>query len=442
MASSPLPKEHTLEAPRLPLSALETNLPISTAIKILFFASRFQFHSTLKQMVMKEQSRQRFDTLDGMRGIAAIFIMLFHYNIQNGYRFFFNAFTAVDFFFILSGFVILHSYGEKLEKGMAVTDYISRRIARLLPLSMFGVLLGFPAFLLLQKASMTDFTAETIWDATFKNMFFIPAFNGNWFILDGAKIVGQLFPTDGPLWSIFFELFASFVFIFFNRLGNKMLALSCLLFLLDVVIFSVWNGHMVGNRMIDFDAGWGVKNFIGGFPRVCFGFTCGMVVYRLIQASESLSIKYPQTKSPGWNAITVYSCLILMLAFPFYLKGFYSIFETSFLAPILVYQGARAQIAGKFVENFSTALGTMSFPIYCMHYPVLLSIKSLNLISSQIHFSNAVAVVLAILTTVLLSYLATQILEVLHIQQKLTHALNLSVIKLTPDWSSSKSHHR
>lgn len=380
---------------------------------------------------MKEQSKERFETLDGMRGIAAIFIMLFHYNIQNGYRFFFNAFTAVDFFFILSGFVILHSYGTKLDSGMANTDYLSRRIARLLPLSMFGVILGVPAFLLMQEASLTDFSSHQIWTAALSNMFFIPAYNSNWFMLDGARIAGQLFPTDGPLWSIFFEFFASIAFILFNRLGNKMLAISCFLFLLDVVIFSLWNGHVVGNRLFDFDAGWGTKNFVGGFSRVCFGFTCGMVIYRLIQAKTSLST---QTKSRGWNALLVYFCLLLMLAFPFYIKGFYSILEISILAPILVYQGAQVQISGKGVEKISSALGALSFPVYCLHYPVMLSVKSLRLLSVQLSFSNATTVIISVCVTFALSYLVGNLIARLQLQQNLTNALNLSFVKIIPKW--------
>ena len=388
---------------------------------------------------MEKQAKQRFETLDGMRGIAAIFIMLFHYNIQNGYRFFFNAFTAVDFFFILSGFVILHSYGDKLASGMANSDYFARRIARLLPLSMVGVILGVPAFLLMQKTSQTDFSEPAIWAAALSNMFFIPAFNNNWFMLDGAKIVGQLFPTDGPLWSIFFEFFASFVFIFFNRLGNKMLSVCCILFLLDIVIFSLWNGHVVGNRLFDFDAGWGMKNFIGGFSRVCFGFTCGMVIYRLIQAKKSLSTS---TNSRGWNPLIIYLCLVLMLAFPFYLKGFYSIIEISFLAPLLIFHGAQAQISGKVLAKLSSALGTLSFPIYCLHYPVMLSVKSLQFLSPHFAISNRIAVFVAVSVTFLLSYLATELIARLHIQQNATRMLNGLFAKVLSHWTLVKMQSR
>jgi peptidoglycan/LPS O-acetylase OafA/YrhL len=61
--------------------------------------------------------------------------MLYHYLVDysGGYPlgFFKNAFIAVDFFFILSGFAICHAYMDKLGKGMPVSEYVARRVGRL-----------------------------------------------------------------------------------------------------------------------------------------------------------------------------------------------------------------------------------------------------------------------------------------------------------------------
>jgi peptidoglycan/LPS O-acetylase OafA/YrhL len=163
--------------------------------------------------------------------------MLLHYNIQNGYRIFFNAFTAVDFFFILSGFVILHSYGSKIQNGMTAPEFHIRRIARLLPLFAVGVILGLPAFLMLINSSQIDFTLHGIFlgGGGSQYIFFMPAMNNNWFIADGARITGQLFPTDGPLWSIFFEFVIGFGLIYFVRWKDLALAKLCALSFAAVV---------------------------------------------------------------------------------------------------------------------------------------------------------------------------------------------------------------
>jgi len=84
---------------------------------------------------MTTYSKHRFHVLDGMRGIAAICVMLYHYKLFGGSRiaWLHNGFMSVDFFFVLSGFVVLHAYGKKLLTGMAATDYLARRVARLFP---------------------------------------------------------------------------------------------------------------------------------------------------------------------------------------------------------------------------------------------------------------------------------------------------------------------
>ncbi len=69
-------------------------------------------------MLVTPYTKHRYHTLDGMRGIAAIFVMLFHYFASSGQKWLMNGFIAVDFFFVLSGFVVLHSYGQKLLSGM------------------------------------------------------------------------------------------------------------------------------------------------------------------------------------------------------------------------------------------------------------------------------------------------------------------------------------
>ena len=68
----------------------------------------------------------RYDALDGLRGIAAIAVMLLH--ISQG-AIFKNAYVAVDLFFMLSGFVIAHSYRARLIGGMTASEYIKRRVS-------------------------------------------------------------------------------------------------------------------------------------------------------------------------------------------------------------------------------------------------------------------------------------------------------------------------
>jgi peptidoglycan/LPS O-acetylase OafA/YrhL len=90
----------------------------------------------------------RFDLLDGLRGVAAIAVMLHHYTQHTGWDWFGGAWVAVDLFFVLSGFVIAHSYSKKLLNGMSFREFAFVRLVRLAPLYLLGLALGVCAVLL------------------------------------------------------------------------------------------------------------------------------------------------------------------------------------------------------------------------------------------------------------------------------------------------------
>src|ERR1700730_11108643 len=85
---------------------------------------------------------KRFEILDGMRGVAAIIVMFHHYFQYTGVGLLGNANASVDLFFILSGFVIVHSYGERLHHGMPAVSYISKRVVRLYPMFILALIVG------------------------------------------------------------------------------------------------------------------------------------------------------------------------------------------------------------------------------------------------------------------------------------------------------------
>src|ERR1700684_2462821 len=86
----------------------------------------------------------RYDALDGLRGVAAIAVMFSHFTQESVFK---NAYVAVDLFFMLSGFVIAHSYGTRLLAGMTAVEYIKRRIIRLYPMLLLSLLIGLPVLI-------------------------------------------------------------------------------------------------------------------------------------------------------------------------------------------------------------------------------------------------------------------------------------------------------
>lgn len=101
--------------------------------------------------------KPHYPILDGLRGVAAIIVVTFHLAeplgtshldilVNHGY-------LAVDFFFLLSGFVMGYAYDDRWGK-MTVGSFLKRRVERLQPMVILGMTLGAIGFY---------FTDSTIW---------------------------------------------------------------------------------------------------------------------------------------------------------------------------------------------------------------------------------------------------------------------------------------
>src|ERR1700742_4709871 len=96
------------------------------------------------------KTKQHFEILDGLRGVAALAVVTFHF-MEWAYsdysrNFIGHGFLAVDFFFCLSGFVIGYAYDDRIAK-MGVPEFFKSRIIRLHPLVISGSVLGMLTFL-------------------------------------------------------------------------------------------------------------------------------------------------------------------------------------------------------------------------------------------------------------------------------------------------------
>ena len=120
--------------------------------------------------------QNRYLALDGLRGVAALSVMIHHLISYRGTTVFNNAGAAVDLFFILSGFVITHSYGARLQNGMSVFEYMCRRVIRLYPTFILGLVIGGPILYVLMKAGLADYSKRDILDGIIHNGLFLPYF--------------------------------------------------------------------------------------------------------------------------------------------------------------------------------------------------------------------------------------------------------------------------
>ena len=318
---------------------------------------------------MTTYTKHRFHVLDGMRGLAAVVVMVFHWFYDEHFTLLRNSFIAVDFFFILSGFVICYAYGTRIDQGLSISDYIARRIGRLYPVMFTSVLIGAPLFYLSTLTADTDFTIRDSLTACTQNLFMLPYMTGK---KVGTDVIA-LFPGSGPLWSIFFEMIASISFPLLFRLRDRKLRAFCLCSLGVLIASAFLRGFTGHQRLLNMDAGWGVENFFGGFPRIAFGFSCGMLLYKLRQGTTGAS----RAASFRANPWALYAALVGILIFPSYVQGAYSIFAVSVLAPALVWYGSAATCHSRFTIIVSEFLGWLSYPLYCLHWPAFAAVRGL-----------------------------------------------------------------
>lgn len=316
-------------------------------------------------------TKPHYDLLDGLRGVAALLVLWYH--VFEGYQFAGNqpiiktinhGYLAVDFFFILSGFVISYAYDDRMRSTMSLKNFFKRRLIRLHPMVIMGAVIGTITFFI-QGAVQWDGThvaTSAVMIALLCAMFFIPAVPGGIYEIRGN---GEMFPLNGPAWSLFFEYIGNILYAFFIcRLSNKALnvLVICSGLLLGAFALTDYSGYgFLG-------VGWTLDgcNFIGGFLRMLFPFTLGMLVHR--------NFKPMQVRGAFWICTIA---LLLMFFVPFIpglkpicYNGLFEMFCIAVIFPLLVWLGASGKTTDRLSSGICKFLGDISFPVYIVHYPL------------------------------------------------------------------------
>ena len=307
-------------------------------------------------------TKPHYEILDGLRGIAAIMIVAFHvyeaYTINPFEQIFNHAYLAVDFFFVLSGFVIGYAYDERWEK-MNLGNFLKRRLFRLHPMVVFGTLLGALLFYFGASAIFPAISTIPVWKLlvyTLLGMLLIPT-------TPGMDIRGwrEMYTLDAPIWSLFYEYIANILYGLFIRKFTKT-ALSVLVFLAAcaTVYQALRQGDMIG--------GWELSGrHLGiGFTRLMYPFFAGLLLYRV---KKLIHIR----QAFFWTGLL----LIVVLCMPrlggesaLWMNGLYEAFIILFIFPLIVLMGAGGNIKNKFSLKACKFLGDISYPLYLVNYPL------------------------------------------------------------------------
>ncbi len=316
-------------------------------------------------------TKPHYDLLDGLRGVAALLVLWYH--VHEGFAFASGSEVigglnhgdlAVDFFFMLSGFVIGYAYNDRWNGKMTLKSFFKRRLIRLHPMVVLGALFGVVAFCLQGSVKWdgTHVGISLVMIALLLNMFFIPA-TGTRFDVRGN---GEMFPLNGPCWSLFFEYIGNIAYaLIIRRLSTKVLTVLVVLLGIGLAAFATLNVSGYGSIGV----GWSLTpiNFLGGSLRMLFPFTMGLL----------LSRKFKPTKIKG----AFWICSVILLALfivpringldPVCYNGIYESFCIIVAFPIVVWLGASGITTDAASTRICKFMGDISFPLYIVHYPIM-----------------------------------------------------------------------
>lgn len=319
--------------------------------------------------------RIRFEYLDGIRGLLAIFVALSHiYGAITGYasgRPFEGAYLAVDMFFVMSGFVL--SYSLKIQKEKWVI-FLLKRLARLWPLHVLGIFLVLLVLHLneLRHQYVPDYWGVIDFGLILKNILFLENMG-----------LGDAIVINDPSWSISIEFWVGISILYLLvGVGRKWIALLMSLLVYFFIALKTGGGLSVNGNVVN-----GINL---GLLRGVAGIALGVFL-------SDFNLSRAANKIKG-NLIVSFGCLFIFLCI--YWDGFYLDLVAVLLFALLVIlmRDQNLLVAKIFEVKILAWLGERSFSIYLLHTPIILLIGP----AAYLDYFNAHLIAAAVLMAVLI----------------------------------------
>lgn len=320
------------------------------------------------------ESKPRYEILDGLRGVAALGVVMFHmmecYPSEISRWVMPHGYMSVDFFFALSGLVLGYAYDDRWDK-MTIWGFFKRRLIRLQPMAIMGVLIGI-CFFYYSGGPTFDAVDATPWYMV---------------LLEGLLLIcmiplpksmdirgwGELTSINGPIWTLIYEYVANILYaLFLRRTGKVLLGIIvafCALMSADLCLqLNLWGNLVDENFQYTINGGFicDPEHIYRAMVRLMFPFTMGLLLSRM---GRFISVK---------GGFWVSSLLILaMISTPMltdlspFHEGIFELCCILFLFPLILSIGAGSRLEGKRASKVCSVVGQLSFPLYITHYPVL-----------------------------------------------------------------------
>lgn len=323
-------------------------------------------------------SKPRFEILDGLRGVAAMIVVAFHlfetYSKVPSDQILNHGYLAVDFFFVLSGFVIGYAYDDRWSK-MNVWGFFKRRLIRLQPMVILGTLIG-AFWFYFGGAPGFELVMQTPW----------------WKLLLIVILGCLMFPTppsmdirgwqeinslNGAAWSLMWEYVANILYALFVRRFNVivlavMVTVSAFLTIdlcLNLDTFGLLEVRSYAKYTVIGGFGLTPDQIYIGICRLLYPFFGGLLLYRLGKCRIKLN-----RGGMTWCSVAVAATLVvphLGGADHEWINGLYCAVVILLIYPAVVAAGAGSPLRGRRTTAICKFLGMISYPLYITHYPMI-----------------------------------------------------------------------
>jgi len=288
-----------------------------------------------------------FQSLDALRGLAAILILFRHTTDKTLEYWFRGSYLSVDLFFILSGFVLAHAYQAKLKGELAPIRFMLLRYVRIMPLYLIALAIE---IILTLCTSITATENLRLFVTATSSVLILPT------IPTYSTASWALFPLNFPAWSLFFELAANFVFAVFAPAATW----RSLAFITGVSALALFAASWMYGTL---NHGLAWADWPVAVVRVTFGFSAGVAVYELWKLRPNVLIL------PTWLLLIAFILMTLVPAGG-RLASFLDPAIVVFCFGPLVYLATNAHV-GRLLTPVLTALGVCSYGVYVLQVPII-----------------------------------------------------------------------
>lgn len=321
------------------------------------------------------ESKPRYEILDGLRGVAALCVVFYHlmecYPPEVAGVFMNHGYMAVDFFFALSGFVLGYAYDDRWDR-MSLADFAKRRLIRLHPMVLMGVLFGVCIFYYTGGGEWFTLVHDAPW----------------WLLLVEALLLvcmiplppsmdirgwGELNSIDGPIWTLMYEYVANLlyalVFRFLPRWGLVIITVACAVCSADITLhLNLWGNLTDASCFYTVKGGYFFtpEHVYIGFTRLLYPFLMGLL---LVRSRKCISVR----NGFLWTSLIV----LVMMQMPLLgdrqnrVDGAYQLVCVLVVFPLILAMGAGSTLKGRRATRVCRFLGEISFPLYITHYPLM-----------------------------------------------------------------------